>query len=214
MTSSRRRTFLIFYIQTHFWSMGEGKGTPSFVRTLNSLAERGHAVHVFMPTEIGEDTPYVDTFGDVVLHHEPSPGRIEPRASLPVVKRVVERAVAWQRYQRWARAAGLRIARELNPDLVISLGTSEAPSPRRRGSDRGSNVVRLYGSWLPIEKSVGTTSTSPRSASPNAGASPTDHGRRKHGRPDRAPGRCTGRPRLLPAERKRLERFHPDGPGR
>ena len=214
MTQAHPRTFLIFYIQTHFWSMGEGKGTPSFVRTLNSLAERGHSVHVFMPAESGIDAPYVDSFGDVVLHHEPSPGRLEPRASLPVVKRVLERATAWYRYQRWARTAGLRIARELNPDLVISLGTSEAPASRAVAEAiEVPNVVRLYGSWLPIEKSVRYYLNFPALAAlrtPAVAYLITDDGSMG----DRIAYRA-GVPEdrvFFPRNGLDLEQFHPDGP--
>ena len=148
-------TILLFYIQTRFWSMGEGKGTPSFVRTLTWLAERGHSVHVFLPSHDEGDEIREDTFSGVHLHHVPAPGRLIPRAALPLPKRLHERLRTWIRYQSWGRKYGELLARELQPDLLISLGAFEAPAARAVGEALGiPNVIRLYGSWLPMEKSV------------------------------------------------------------
>lgn len=146
--------FLLFYVQARFWSMGEGKGTPSFERTLTSLAGRGHEVHVFLPSHDDGGELRAPRIPGLHFHPVEPSGRFIPRAALPLTRRMYERFATWRRYQEWAVRHGEALARTLDPHLLLSLGAFEAPAARTVGETLGiPNVIRLYGSWLPLEKS-------------------------------------------------------------
>jgi len=164
MSPKRPLTVLIVYAGNVFWSMGEGKGTPSFIRTVQALAERGHEVHVCLPDEVdgskpqtsvaGDGTP-PDTYHGARLHRSTPSGRILPRATLPFPLRVWERWRCWRRFQSWIRPAALEVARQHPPDIVLGLGLFEAPAARAIAQELGvPNVSRFFGVWSRLDKPI------------------------------------------------------------
>ncbi len=147
-------TVLLVYAQSVFWSMGEGKGAIAFSKTLEILHRRGHGVHVFLPSPDGEPDRE-DEYHGARLHFRRAPGRMIPRARLPLPHRLWERYSVWRRYQNWAKEEGARLAKELKPDLFIALGDFEAPvaSALAQQFDK-PNVTRFYGDWLPNRKNA------------------------------------------------------------
>lgn len=140
---------LVIYSQTVLWSMGEGKGAVSFTRTLESLAARGHEVRLSLPAEEGGGSK-VETYRGFFLDRAPAPGSFIPRASLPLLRRILERASRWARYQKWALQAALEVAERMQPDLVVALGIFEAPVAHETAQILGvPNATRLFGAWSP-----------------------------------------------------------------
>lgn len=129
--------------------MGEGRGTPSFVRTLQGLASRGHEVRVSMPAAPGAVKAAEEPYEGAILHREPAPAGVHQTPGLRRVAYHVERARSYFCYQRWALAAARRVAADHRPDLVVSLGFFEVPVGRRLArSLRVPNVSRLFGNGL------------------------------------------------------------------
>ncbi len=140
---------LIIYRLAHFWSMGEGRGTPSFVRTLEGLASRGHEVHVSLPATPdapdGGEEPYVGA----TLHRGPAPRRLRQTPGLRRAAYHLERTRAYFCYRRWALTAARRVAAAHRPDIVVALGFFEVPVGRKLARSLGvPNVSRLFGNGL------------------------------------------------------------------
>lgn len=146
-------TFLVVYNSAVFWSMGEGRGTPSFLRTVEALVGHGHEVHVCLPGQVdgspgpdGSEATSVEMYHGCQLHRSNPPGRIIPRVALPLPLRMWERWRCWRRYQKWARATALEVGRQQRPDLVVGMGDYEAPVASAVARELGvPNVTRLFG---------------------------------------------------------------------
>jgi glycosyltransferase involved in cell wall biosynthesis len=140
---------LVLYSQTVLWSMGEGKGAVSFTRTLETLAARGHQVRLSLPAEPGAAAS-MEIYRGFYLHRAPAPGSFIPRASLPLPRRLWERARRWRAYQKWSVNAALEVAERMPPDLVVALGAFEAPAAYETAQILGvPNATRLFGVWTP-----------------------------------------------------------------
>jgi hypothetical protein len=64
--ASRRLVVLAVYPWAEFWSMGEGRGAPSFYLSVTSFPRRGHEMHVVMPGPPGG--PAEEEMDGVRLH--------------------------------------------------------------------------------------------------------------------------------------------------
>lgn len=149
--AGRRLSILAVYAQPRLWSMGDGAGSISFTGTLESLAGRGHEVHVSLPAGEGENEG-AEGYRGFTLHRRTAGARFVPRASLPSPLRLWERYRSWIAYQHWAVAAALEVARTHPPDLLLALGSFEAPVASRVARKLGvPNVTRLYGCWLRLD---------------------------------------------------------------
>lgn len=149
--SSRKLSILAIFSYPAFWSMGEGAGSISFSRTMETLVARGHAVHVSLPAAPGQDEG-VETYRGFRLHRKTPSRDFIPRIDLPLPLRLLERYRTWTAYQKWAVTAGLEVARRERPDLVIALGHFEAPVARRVAQECGiPNVTRLFGCFLRLD---------------------------------------------------------------
>jgi glycosyltransferase involved in cell wall biosynthesis len=144
------RRFLIVYAQTSFWSMGAGMGAGSFSRTPRALAERGHEVHIVLPAQPGRPAGREDWEG-IPLHRFPSRIAFVPRRIPFVPFRLAQRAMSYLAYQAIGTRAGMRVAREIRPDLVLAFGAYEAPVARRIAVRLGvPNVTRLFGNTASV----------------------------------------------------------------
>ena len=143
------RRFLIVYAQPSLWSMGEGIGAGSFSRTPRALAERGHEVHVVLPTEPRQ--PAVDRMDGGVAFHRYEAGMLFRPGTGPLPVRLASRLWTYLAYQSSGTRAAMEVARRVLPDLVISFGTYEAPVARRVAKRLGiPNVTRLFGNSLSL----------------------------------------------------------------
>jgi glycosyltransferase involved in cell wall biosynthesis len=140
-------TVLAVYQWHEFWSMGEGRGAPSFFLSVTSFPRRGHETHVVMPGS--RELPATETYHGVLLHRFPTrvgfnPGtiRIWP----------IQHAVVFLKYVYWfvrAIPAALSVAREVEPDVVVGMGPLSAPVARLVARRWGvPNVTRLFGTEL------------------------------------------------------------------
>ena len=149
--SSRKLSILAIFSVPAFWSMGEGAGSISFSRTMETLVARGHDVHVSLPTAPGQSDG-VETYRGFRLHRKAPARDFVPRTDLPLPLRLWERYRAWTAYRKWAVAAGLEVARRERPDLVVALGHFEAPVARKVAQECGiPNVTRLFGCFLRLD---------------------------------------------------------------
>lgn len=140
---------LVIHDQTDFWSMGEGAGATAFIRTMQSLAARGHDVHVSLPAAPG-GTRAVDreTIPGVALHRFPG-RRFLPDPNRWLLARLWDRWTCWRAYLRAAEDEAIRVGEPLRPELVLGLGPFEAPVGRSVGRRFGvPNVTRLFGTNL------------------------------------------------------------------
>ncbi len=140
---------LIIYRLAHFWSMGEGRGTPSFVRTLQGLASRGHEVHVSLPATQDAAGVAAEPYMGAMLHREPAPGALYQTPGLRRAAYHLERTRAYFCYRRWALAAARKVVAANRPDIVVSLGFFEVPVGRTLARSLDvPNVSRLFGNGL------------------------------------------------------------------
>ncbi|MFH1865789.1 MAG: hypothetical protein ABIK85_07890, partial [Candidatus Eisenbacteria bacterium] len=62
----QRLTVLAVYGWREFWSMGEGRGAPSFFLSVTSFPKHGHDMHVLMPGRPGSASE--ENYHGVTLH--------------------------------------------------------------------------------------------------------------------------------------------------
>jgi glycosyltransferase involved in cell wall biosynthesis len=140
-------TVLAVYQWHEFWSMGEGRGAPSFFLSVTSFPRRGHDMHVLMPGF--PNLPGTEEYHGVVLHRFPTRFRFNPQTGR---SRIAQHLRLFFLYLYWlARAtpAALSLARALNPDVVIGMGPLSAPVARFVGRRLSvPNITRLFGTEL------------------------------------------------------------------
>jgi len=145
-TSQDRRslTVLAVYAWPEFWSMGEGRGAPSFFLSITSFPKHGHELHVLMPGS-GERQHEEDYHG-VHLHRFRTSVDFMPDVGR---SKVVQHVRLFFSYLYWfARAvpAGLALARRVEPDAVFGMGALGTQAARFIARRRGiPNVTRLFG---------------------------------------------------------------------
>lgn len=150
MTSSDARDrlkILAIYPWCSFWSMGEGRGAPSFYLSVTSFALHGHDMHVLMPG--GTGTPEREDYHGVTLHRIPTEVDFMPecrRSKLAHHARIFATFVYW--FLR-AVPAGVRLCRELRPDVIFGMGSLGATAGWLVARFcRLPNVTRIFGTEL------------------------------------------------------------------
>jgi len=143
----QRLTVLALYGWPAFWSMGEGRGAPSFFLSATSFPKAGHDLHVVMPGP--PDRPAEENYHGVHLH------RFSTRVDfMPDVSRskVLQHAGILLSYLYWrlrAVPAAVRVGREIEPDAVFGMGALGAIAGRAVAEKLGvPNVTRLFGTSL------------------------------------------------------------------
>ncbi|MBN1461599.1 MAG: glycosyltransferase family 4 protein [Armatimonadetes bacterium] len=140
-------TVLAVYQWHEFWSMGEGRGAPSFFLSVTSFPRRGHDMHVVMPGFSA--LPRTERYHGVTLHRFPTRFRFNPE---PGRSRVLVHAGFFFLYLYWfvrSIPAAMSLARRVRPDVVIGMGPLGAPAARFvAGRLRVPNITRLFGTEL------------------------------------------------------------------
>jgi glycosyltransferase involved in cell wall biosynthesis len=140
-------TVLAIYQWHEFWSMGEGRGAPSFFLSVTSYSKRGHDTHVLLPGF--PNLPSIEDYHGVTLHRFRTAARFNPR---PGRSRAAQHVRFFLLYVYWflrAVPAALSLARKVRPDAVIGMGPLGAPVARLVGTLRGvPNITRLFGTEL------------------------------------------------------------------
>lgn len=145
---TRRLTILGIYPHTSFWSMGRGRGAPSFSLAPVSLAAAGHRVVLLLPA--GESTagPF-ELDGVELVRHAGFPGGVFEDATAGRISRLVHRVRTYLRYRRSAGRAALDLAREIRPDVVVGYDDYGVPVARAVAHRLGvPNVSRFFGTYL------------------------------------------------------------------
>ncbi len=149
MTGPREKlTILGIYPFWTFWSMGEGKGTPSFFLSPKGFVDAGHRMVLVMPRRdnpAGESTYH----GIELVRYRGAPGSILENPGRGRFIRFFIRNWKYVQYQVATLVAASRVARRLKPDLILSYGDYAAPIgwavSRRLGVP---NITRLFGTFL------------------------------------------------------------------
>lgn len=146
----RRLTVLAIYGWREFWSMGEGRGVPSFFLSVTSFPKHGHDLHVLMPGYPGSRRR--EDYHGVTLHRFRSAVDFMPE---PGRSRLLHYARLLLTYVYWfvrALPAGLALARRIRPDALFGMGELGAPTAsivsRLR---RLPCVTRFFGIALDID---------------------------------------------------------------
>ncbi|MCK4409924.1 MAG: glycosyltransferase family 4 protein [Candidatus Eisenbacteria sp.] len=146
----QRLTVLAVYSWRELWSMGEGRGAPSFFLSITSFPKRGHDMHVLMPGRPG--SPRCESYHGVTLHRfrsvidfMPNPGR----------NRLAQHARLLFSFLYWfvrVLPVGLALARRVRPDVIFGMGELGAPAAFIVSRLRGVPfVTRFFGLGLKIE---------------------------------------------------------------
>jgi glycosyltransferase involved in cell wall biosynthesis len=124
-----------------FWSMGRGAGATAFTRSPVALAAFGHEMHVLHPGEPGQAASA--DFGGVRFHRFRAPEAFaNPHRPLPA--RLWSRFWRYHLFQAALLRQGLRLGRELRPDVVIAYDVMTAPAARRIARQLGVPLVGRY----------------------------------------------------------------------
>jgi glycosyltransferase involved in cell wall biosynthesis len=142
-------TILAVYPWPAFWSMGEGRGSPSFAVSVTAFAQHGHEIHVLTPGR--PDQPTEEDYHGAVMHRFRTRVDFVPDAGGPRV--LAHFRLLWT-YLYWlirAVPAGLALAARVSPDVVFGMEKLGAPAAfavaRLR---RIPNVTRLFGTELNV----------------------------------------------------------------
>lgn len=177
---ARPLTVLGIYPWNRFWSMGEGKGAPSFFLAPQALVKAGHSVHISMPRgkEL-EASPAFRRGGETSGTDKDAgpPGEASVPAGLEGVDRYhgmslhryrfaidfmpitggaivlhLTRPFRYVYFLILAAIAGLRAARVCRPDVVVGYGAWAAPVAFLVARSLGlPNVTRLFGQSIPAK---------------------------------------------------------------
>jgi len=140
----QRLTVLAVYSWREFWSMGEGRGAPSFFLSITSFEKRGHDMHVLMPGRPG--SPPVEDYHGVTLHRVRSVVSFMPEAGRSRLLQHVKRLFSYVYWFIRVVPAGKALAAEIGADVVIGMGELGAPAAFRIARAMGvPNVTRLFG---------------------------------------------------------------------
>jgi glycosyltransferase involved in cell wall biosynthesis len=130
------------------WSMGRGAGATAFMRSPVALAAAGHDLHVVHPSPPGDEGRH--EFAGVHFHRYRAP-EVFSNPDLILPARLFERAWRYGYYQIDAPRHVMRVARELEPDLVIAYGIMTAPVASRVARQLGCPLVgRYFGNTLSL----------------------------------------------------------------
>jgi len=130
-----------------FWSMGEGRGAPSFFLSVTSFPKHGHEMHVVMPGTPG--CPAEEDYHGVTLHRFPTTTDYMPDASSGKLAQHWRMRSSYRHWMATAVPALRRVAGTFGPDVLFGMGALGAPAARAVAQERGvPNVTRLFGTSI------------------------------------------------------------------
>ncbi len=130
------------------WSMGKGAGATAFMRSPVALAAAGHELHMVHPCPPGDEG--VHRFAGVFFHRYRAP-EVFSNPDLPLPARLFERAWRYAYFQIDAERHVMRVARDLQPDIVVAYGIMTAPLARRIARRLDLPLVgRYFGNTLSL----------------------------------------------------------------
>jgi glycosyltransferase involved in cell wall biosynthesis len=140
----QRLTVLAIYGWREFWSMGEGRGAPSFFLSITSFPKRGHDMHVLMPGRPG--CPREEDYHGVTLHRFRSAINFMPEPGASKALQHIKRLLTYVYWFVRVVPAGKSLASRLGADVVIGMGELGAQAAFRIARGAGvPNVTRLFG---------------------------------------------------------------------
>lgn len=140
-------TVLGLYWQPSFWSLGPHRGASSFFLAPFSFARLGHRIHVSAPRAKGQ--PALENDEGILIHRYRGAIRFDsnPRRILPL--RLISRVLRYLYYLVIGTWNGVRVAREVHPDIVIGYHYhSAAAACIVARLLRLPNITRLFGTQL------------------------------------------------------------------
>ena len=150
----RRLTVLAIYGWREFWSMGEGRGAPSFFLSITSFPEYGHDMHVLMPGVPGSARE--EDYHGVKLHRFRSAVNFMPGVGTNRLLRHTKRLFSYLYWFVRAVPAGHALAKKISADVVIGMGELGAPVAYLVARAIGvPNVTRLFGVGMFLENTKG-----------------------------------------------------------
>ncbi len=146
----QRLTILAIYSWREFWSMGEGRGAPSFFLSITSFPKRGHEMHVLMPGRPG--SPRCENYHGVTLHRVTSAIDFMHELSGSKLLQHLRRLFSYVYWFVRVLPAGLALARRVRPDVTFGMGELGAPAAFIVSRLRGVPcVTRFFGIGLFLE---------------------------------------------------------------
>lgn len=138
---------LAIYPWPEFWSMGEGRGAPSFFLSITSFPKRGHELHILMPGPPG--SPFEEDYHGVHLHRFHTVVDYMPEV---MGSKTIQHIRLFTSYRHWLSHAtrhARELADKLGPDAMFGMGALGAPVARIIAEERGvPNVTRLFGTSI------------------------------------------------------------------
>lgn len=144
-------TVLAVYGWREFWSMGEGRGAPSFFLSVTSFPKHGHDMHVLMPGRPGSASE--ENYHGVTLHRFGSRVNFMPGAGKSKLLQHTKRFFSYLYWFIRVVPAGRALAASIGADVVIGMGELGAPAAYRIARATGvPNVTRLFGIGMFLDK--------------------------------------------------------------
>ncbi len=138
---------LAAYPWPSFWSMGEGRGAPSFFLSITSFPKHGHEMHVVMPGTPGCASE--EDYHGVVLHRFPTTTDYMPDASAGKLVQHWRMRTSYREWMATSVPALRSVASSIGPDVLFGMGALGAPAAHAVASGLGlPNVTRLFGTSI------------------------------------------------------------------
>jgi glycosyltransferase involved in cell wall biosynthesis len=138
---------LATYPWPEFWSMGEGRGAPSFFLSITSFPKHGHELHVLMPGPPG--SPLEEDYHGVHLHRFHTTVDYMPEVGSSKLLQHIRLFTSYRHWFSHATPLARELADNLEPDAMFGMGALGAPVARIIAEERGvPNVTRLFGTSI------------------------------------------------------------------
>ena len=148
-------TVLAIYGWREFWSMGEGRGAPSFFLSITSFPKHGHDMHVLMPGRPGSARE--EDYHGVKLHRFISVVNFMTVAGKYKLIQHTKRLFSFIYWFIRVLPAGKKLAAGIGADVIIGMGELGAPAAYRIARAMGvPNVTRLFGIGMFLDRVRGS----------------------------------------------------------
>jgi len=138
---------LAAYPWPSFWSMGEGRGAPSFFLSITSFPTHGHEMHVVMPGTPG--CAAEEDYHGVTLHRFPTTTDYMPGPSAGKIAQHWRMRTTYREWMATAVPALRAVASRIEPDVLFGMGALGAPAAHAVASGLDlPNVTRLFGTSI------------------------------------------------------------------
>ncbi|MCK4304740.1 MAG: glycosyltransferase family 4 protein [Candidatus Eisenbacteria sp.] len=137
------------YWQTSFWSLGPRKGVSSFFLAPQSFARFGHEIHISAPR--GKGQPALEEDEGMLIHRYRGAIRFDSNARHPLPVRLTSRLLRYLYYIIIGTWNGIRLGRQIKPDIVIGYHYHSAAAASLAARILGvPNITRLFGTQLSL----------------------------------------------------------------